>query len=348
MLRHPAPSRRWRGLLALLAVAMLAGAGLTGCGRDEDRLVIYSGRFRTVMTPLFEQFAADTGIEVEVRYDTPAHLAERIDEQGADTDADVFISPSADAVAFLDHADRLDPLPDDLAGLVADPADAAADTTSVGFSGRVRTLVYNTDLLEPEDLPDSVFDLVDDELAGQVALAPATASFHDFVTALRQQAGEDEAAAWLAGMADGGPPIFPDNQTMIEAIGRGEVLMGLVNHADPWVIKVDDPAIPVDNHYFPDGDAGSPLLAMTASIVSGTDHPDEAQQLIEWLLSADGEQFLTDQTFEYPLGTGASLPETDEPIPPLDEVAPARVDLAAVDDDLGATARLIDESGLDG
>ncbi len=334
--------------MALLAVATLTATGLSACGRDDDRLVIYSGRVRTAMTPVFEQFAADTGIKVEVRYDTPAHLAERIDEQGADADADVFISPSADAVAFLDDADRLEPLPGGVVGLVADPSDVAADTTSVGLSGRVRTLVYNTDLLEPEDLPESVFDLVDDELAGQVALAPGTASFQDFVTALRQQAGEDEAAAWLAGMADGGPPIFGDNQTMIEAIGRGEVLMGLVNHADPWVIKVDDPTIPVDNHYFPDGDAGSPLLAMTASIVSGTDRADEAHQLIEWLLSADGQQFLTDQTFEYPLGTGASLPGTDEPVPPLDEVAPDRVDLAAVDDDLAATARLIDESGLGG
>jgi iron(III) transport system substrate-binding protein len=338
--------------VALVAVGALTAGGLAGCSRDDDRLVVYSGRYRTVMTPLLEQFAADTGIEVEVRYDTPAHLAERIDEQGAETDADVFVSPSADAVAFLANADRLDPLPDAIVESVADPSDAAADssgdTTSVAFSGRVRTLIYNTDLLEPEDLPASIFDLVDDELAGQVALAPGTASFELFVTALRQQAGEDEAAAWLAGMADGGPPIFPDDQTMIEAIGRGEVLMGLVNHADPWVIKVDDPTIPVDNHYFAAGDPGSPLLAMTASIVAGTDRPDEAERLVEWLLSEAGQRSLSDATFEYPLAADAALPDTDEPIPPLDEVAPARVDPAAVSDDLGASARMIDESGLGG
>lgn len=338
--------RRVRLAAALLAT-VLGTAGLAGCGRDDDRLVIYSGRIRGVMTPLLTQFAADTGIRVTVRYDTPAQLADRLDDEGADTDADVFISPSPGPVAALDAAGRFDELPDDVLAL-ASGNDTSSDGTVVGVSGRVRTLIYNTDLLEPEDLPDSVFDLVDDELAGQVALAPGTASFQDFVTVLRQQAGDDGAAAWLQGMADGGPPIFPDTTTMIEAVGRGEVLMGLVNSGDSLAIKVDDPEIPVENHFFPDRDPGSSLLAMAASIVTGSDRPDEAQRLVEWLLSDDAQQYLAETTFDYPLAADAAA---DAQLPPLDEVAPARVDLTALaaDDDGGtSSAQLIDESGLGG
>jgi iron(III) transport system substrate-binding protein len=341
----------------VLLTTVLAAASLAGCGRDDDRLVIYSGRIRSVMTPLLEQFAADTGIQVTVRYDTPARLAERLDDEGADTEADdteadVFISPSPGPVASLDAAGRFDPLPDDVLALASE-ADTAGDpdATVVGVSGRVRTLIYNTDLLEPEDLPASVFDLVDDEFAGQVALAPSTASFQDFVTVLAQQAGEDEAAAWLQGMADGGPPIFPDNTSMIEAVGRGEVLMGLVNSGDSLAIKVDDPEIPVENHFFTDGDPGSPLLAMTASIVAGSDRPAEAQRLVEYLLSSNAQQYLAEQSFDYPLAADAT---PDAQLPPLEEVAPARVDLAGLgegDDGSGdgsSSAQLIDESGLGG
>ena len=51
--------------MAVLAVSTL---GLTGCAATEESLTLYSGRKETLVQPLLDQFTADTGIEVEVRY----------------------------------------------------------------------------------------------------------------------------------------------------------------------------------------------------------------------------------------------------------------------------------------
>jgi len=221
---------RRTGLVAAVAVMALGAGALAGCGGDDgDRLVVYSGRTSNLVNPLLEQFSEDTGTPIDVRYDDSANLALLIDEEGDRTPADVFISQSPGAVGFLDEGGHLAELPEDLVAMVPD-GDAAADRGWVGLSGRVRTLVYNTELVDPADLPESVLDLTAPEFAGQVALAPTNGSFQDFVTVLRTELGDEEAATWLEGMAAGDAPTFTNNTAIVEGVGSGEVPMGMVNH----------------------------------------------------------------------------------------------------------------------
>ncbi len=254
----------------------------------------------------------------------------------------MFISQSPGAVGYLDAAGRLSPLAEDVIAQVPE-GDAAGDAGWVGLSGRVRTLVYNTDLVDPDDLPDSVLDLTDPEFAGQVALAPTNGSFQDFVTVLRQELGDDEARAWLDGMAAGDPPTFDNNTAIVEAVGRGEVPMGLVNHYYAFRAKDQDPDLPVENYYFPDGDYGSTLLVTAASIVETTNTRDDAEELIGFLLSNEAQEFFSDETFEYPLAGDA---QPNAVLPPFDEISKTRVDLGALGGGLEETTEMIDESGL--
>ena len=46
----------------------------------------------------------------------------------------------------------------------------ADDGSWVGISGRARVIIYNTELVEEADLPDSVFDLTDPKWNGQIAI----------------------------------------------------------------------------------------------------------------------------------------------------------------------------------
>jgi iron(III) transport system substrate-binding protein len=329
--------------LVLTGALAVGGPALAACSSgDDDRLVVYSGRTSNLIGPLLEDFAEDSGVSIDVRYDESANLALLIDEEGDRTPADVFISQSPGAVGYLDAAGRLEPLDDGLIAAVPE-GDAAADAGWVGLSGRVRTLVYNPELIDEADLPDSVLDLTASEYAGQVALAPTNGSFQDFVTVLRDQLGDDEAAAWLDGMAAGDPPTFDNNTAIVEAVGRGEVPMGLVNHYYAFRAKAEDPDLPVENHYFPDGDLGSTLLVTAASVVAETDLPDEATELIEFLLSPEAQQYFSDETFEYPLADGA---EVNGVLPPFEEINKTRVDLGELGGGLEQTTAMIDESGL--
>jgi iron(III) transport system substrate-binding protein len=333
--------RRW--IVGVLAALALMGPALGACtSGGEDRLVVYSGRTENLVGPLLEDFSEETGVHIDVRYGDSANLALLIDEEGDRTPADVFISQSPGAVGYLDTAGRLSELPDDVVDLVPE-GDAAADQTWVGLSGRVRTLVYNTDLVDPQTLPDSVLDLTGDAYAGQVALAPTNGSFQDFVTVMRHELGDDEAQVWLDDMAAGDPPTFDNNTAIVEAVGRGEVPMGLVNHYYALRATAEDPDLPVENHFFPEGDLGSTLLVTAASIVEGSDKGDDAQVLVEFLLSEEAQSFFSDETFEYPLARDAA---PNEDLPPFQEVSATRVNLDELGGGLAATTEMIDESGL--
>lgn len=338
MRRRPR-SVRAAGLLAvLLAVATVAPA----CSSDEGRLVIYSGRTRNLVEPLLEQFSEETGIAIDVVYDDSANLALAIDEEGSNTPADVFLSQSPGAVGFLDEEGRLAELPQSVLDLVPDDL-RASDGDWVGLSGRVRTLVFNPELVDAADLPESVLALTDPKYSGQVAVAPTNGSFQDFVTAMRTELGEDEAAEWLQGMADNDSPTYPNNLAIVQAVGRGEVPMGLVNHYYLHRERAEDPDISAENHFFPSGDLGSLLIVTAASIVDGTDRSAEAERFIEFMLGAEAQEFFSGETFEYPLAAGIEPAGT---VPPLDEISTTRIDLDELGGGLERTTELIESSGL--
>jgi iron(III) transport system substrate-binding protein len=333
-------SKLLTGAMALLLVAV---AALPACSSNDDgRLVIYSGRTRNLIDPLLQQFSEETGIAIDVVYDDSANLALAIDEEGDNTPADVFLSQSPGAIGYLDEKGRLAKLPASVADLV--PADLeATDETWIGLSGRVRTLVYNTDLVDPADLPTSVLDLTGPEYAGRVAVAPTNGSFQDFVTAMRFELGEDVAEEWLTDMAANDSPTYPNNLSIVQAVGRGEVPMGLVNHYYLHQQLAEEPDLPAANHFFEAGDMGSLLIVTAASVIEGSDRSEEAERFIAFMLGEHAQRYFADETFEYPLAAGV---EPSGSIPPLSEISTTSINLDELGGGLKRTTELIEQSGL--
>ncbi len=334
---------RKRALPVLLLVLVLAGGGLalTGCS-DREALTIYSGRTENLVGPLLERFSDETGTAVDVRYGDTADLALLLAEEGDRTPADVFFSQSPGAAAYLDKEGLLGTLPQDGLDLV-DPRFHASDGHWVGVSGRQRVLVYNRDMVPAADLPDSVFDLTAPEYRGRVGLAPSNGSFQDFVTAMRTLEGEDRAAAWLKGMADNDSPTYANNNAIVEAVGRGEIPMGLVNHYYNERFLAEDPSLPSRNHILADGDIGSLVIPSNVSILAGTDQAEAAEEFVRFLLTEEAQTYFAEETFEYPLVDGVAAAGD---LPPLADLHPPD-DQPEQRADLEGTARLIAESGLD-
>lgn len=330
---------RWLVVSILMAIVMVA------CGSNgTDTLTIYSGRSEELIGPLLEDFTEETGIAVEVRYGGSADLALLIDQEGDRSPADVFISQSPGAIGFLAERSHLRPVPDEVLDLV-DDSFHNADGLWVGVSGRVRVLVYNADLVDPSDLPGSVFDLTDASFRGRVGLAPANGSFQDFVTAMREVRGDDATLAWLQGMEANDSPEYANNSSIVQAVARGEIPMGLVNHYYNFRALAEDPNLPSRNHYFSGEDLGGLVIVTAAGIIEGTEAVDEANALLEFMLGEQAQLFLSEETFEYPLATGAP---TWEGLPPLVDVAGATYDFDRLGGGLERTKELIDASGLEG
>jgi len=175
-------------------------------------------------------------------------------------------------------------------------------------------------------------------------VAPTNGSFQDFVSVMRENFGEDVTLEWLEGLVANDARTYGNNLAIRDAVGRGEIQLGLVNHYYNERALAEDPSEPTVNHFFADGDIGSTILVTAAGILRGTDQQEAAEELIRFLLSPEAQEYFAEETFEYPLAAGAQ-PAVD--LPPLDSIPAPPVDLAALGRDLEATKALIVQSGLE-
>ena len=159
---------RCRRCIAIAALAVVLAVLAAGCGGDREALTVYSGRTQDLIGPLLEQYSDENDVAIDVRYGDTADLALLIAEEGDRSPADVFLSQSPGAVAFLDEQGLLAPIDAEVVAQV-DPRFRAEDGSWVGVSARQRVLVYNEDLVEESELPDRVADLTAPEYRGRVA-----------------------------------------------------------------------------------------------------------------------------------------------------------------------------------
>ncbi|MBI1298235.1 extracellular solute-binding protein [bacterium] len=310
---------------------------------EEDNLVIYSGRNENLVGPLLEQFQADTGITVEVRYGDTAEMAATILEEGQNSPADVFFGQDAGALGALEQAGRFQSLPEDVLELV-DPRFRSDEGQWIGVSGRARVFAYNSENVGEDELPVSIWDLTDPAWQGRVGWAPTNGSFQSFVTALRVLEGEERAREWLEAMIANDVQIYSGNTQIVEAVGRGEIDLGLTNHYYLYRFLAEDPNFPVVNYYPPSGGAESMVNVAGVGILDTANSPVSALSFVRYLLSDTAEQYFADQTVEYPLAGEVTI---NERLTPLSEINIPDIDLSDLADLEGTLQLLQDVGALD-
>lgn len=351
-------SRTSRAALAATAAAALL---LTACGNDDngtsngggngaddagaESIVLYSGRNEELIQPLIDQFEEESGLEVEVRYGDTAELAAQILEEGENTPADVFLAQDAGALGAIAQGGLFAELDQEILDRVPEIYRDNGDGW-VGLSGRLRTLIYNTELVEESELPDSVEELTGPEYEGRVGVAPTNASFQAFVTAFRVEEGEDAAEQWLEGMVDNDPQYRERNGPIVSDVLDGSLEMGLVNHyylyAQAAERGVEPEELPAANHLFGDGDLGA-LMNVTGAGVFDADNT-AALELVEYFLSDEGQEYFVEETAEYAMVEGFDAPSG---LPPLEDLDVPDIDLNQLDD-LETTIEMITQAGMAG
>jgi iron(III) transport system substrate-binding protein len=327
-------------LLAATAAALTLSLA-AGCGGEDADITVYSGRQEDLVEDLFEQFEEETGITVDVRYGDSAELAATIAEEGDNTPADVFFAQDAGSLGAVAGEGLLKELPAATLERV-DERFRDPDSRWVGTSGRVRVVAYNTDELSDDELPDSIWDYADPEWEGRIGFAPTNASFQAMITAMRLDAGDEQTREWLEAIVANDPHLYENNIATVEAVAAGEVDIGFVNHYYLYGHLDEEPDAPVDNHYLEPGDAGALVNVAGAGILTTTDRPGMAQQLVDFLL-AQGQEYFATETDEYPLVEGV---ESESELPPLTDLHGPDVELGALGGELEATIELLDSVGL--
>ncbi|WKV70727.1 iron ABC transporter substrate-binding protein [Streptomyces sp. PCS3-D2] len=332
-----------RRLTALFAAALLLPA-VAGCGVDEDDagLVIYSGRNEKLIKPLLDDLEKAVGTTVAVRYGESAELAAQIQEEGGKTKAGLFFSQDAGALGALATKGLLEELPQASLDKV-DQAFRGGAGDWVGTSGRVRVLAYHPG--QVAKVPDSVHDLVKPEWKGRVGYVPTNASFQAFVTGMRVLEGDDATRAWLKGLKANQPKVYENNLKVLDAVGRGEVSLGLINHYY-WYARVAEKGegkVGAKIHFLPGGDPGSLVNAAGVGVIKGSDQVPAAQKAVDFLLSEKAQKYFAEDTKEYPLASGVT--STVEDLPPLNSLEAPRIDLGRLES-LQETLKMLQDAGM--
>lgn len=339
-------------LVAVAATALLLGgcsAPVTPEGEQsgepiaDGAFTLYSGRDEELVQPLIDQFEAETGIEVEVRYGNTAELGALLLEEGNATPADVFLSQDAGALGALSQAGLFATLPDDIADAV--PAGfTSTDGSWVGVTGRARVVVYDGERFTADELPDTIDDYVSDDWTGRVGVATGNASFQSFVTALRVLEGDDTATKWVTALAANDPQIFENNRAILAAADDGVLDVGLINHYYWYAAAAEAGAenMRAQLKFLISGDAGSIVNVTGAGLLSGAAGDADALEFVRYLVSLDAQSYFVEQTFEYPLLPGVEAPDG---LPNLESLINPELDLSDLDD-LAATQRMLADAGL--
>jgi iron(III) transport system substrate-binding protein len=340
------------GIVATAAAAVTIHATVLQSGARADRptgadrhLTVYCGRAESLLGGIIEQFQAETGIEVRVKYGKTGPLAATILEEGRRSPADVFLSQDPGGLGVLAASGRLGEMPGHILDRVgADSRDPKGQW--VGITGRLRTLCCSTERVASPDLPNSVYDLTGSRWRGRVGWAPSNASFQAFITAMRKQHGIEATDRWIRAMMANGTRTYPGNMPIIQAIADGEIDIGLVNHyyLHRFVAERggDFPAV---NHVPAGadgrGDVCGAMLVSGAAILSTAPNRAAAERFIEFLLSDRAQSYFAAETFEYPLAAGAPSPRG---VPELTSLPSLGINYGELDD-LEETVALLRRAG---
>jgi len=336
-------------IFSSVAAAAVFALTLSGCAAQEpapsssevaaeaQSLVLYSGRAEDLVQPIIDQFTAETGIEVEVRYAGTAELAAQLLEEGESSPADAYLAQDAGALGAIAKAGLFQPIPAEFFDLV-NPAFSGTDSLWVGLSGRVRVLNYNPEKVT--ELPKSVLELAEPQWQGRIGIAPANASFQAFVTAMRITEGEDVTADWLEGIKRNGV-VFEKNSAILEAVETGQVDAGLINHYYWFARGAEVGAENMTSKLaaFEPNDVGNLINVAGLGILKDN---AATRALTQFLLSETAQRYFVEQTFEYPVIKGI---DAVEGLSPMEDLPAPDIDLSDLDS-LEQTLELIRAAGL--
>ena len=328
--------------LAKATVGDSVAATRTGIDSSENagKLIIYSGRGEKLIDPIIEQFSEVTGIEVSVKYAKTPELAATLLEEGINTPADVFFAQDPGGLGAVE--DMLAQLPE---GVLSRVPDWARSKTKgwVGISGRARTVVYNPDTLQEEDLPDDMWGFVKPEWKGRIGWAPTNASFQTMVTAMRSIWGEEKTKEWILGIQANEPTVYPKNTPQISAVAAGEIDVGFVNHYYLFRFLAEQgDSFSARNYHPRNGGPGSVVMVAGVGILQDAQNGVNALKFVEFMLSRVAQQYFASQTYEYPLVDGVN---TSRLLMPFSDIVKPLVTLNQLTDVQG-TVNVLRETGV--
>ncbi len=305
---------------------------------QASEVVIYTSLDQVFSEPILQRFAKQTGIEVKPVYDVEASkttgLVNRLIAEKNHPRADVFWNSEFGRTLLLKKkgvlASYFSPSADDIADKFKDK-----NGYWTGFGVRSRVLIYNTSLLKPSEVPQSIFKLTQQRWKGKVAMGyPLFGTTATHVAAWFAYLGEEKAKKYLTDLKNNNVVIVNGNSVSRDLVVSGEVPLGFTDTDD--VNVAIQSGKPVDM-VFPDkGGMGTLAIPNTVALVYGGPNPEQGKKLIDFLLSSTVESLLAFSGFmQIPVRAHVKKPDY---VPQLSSIKTMPIDYEAIADHMQSAA----------
>ena len=283
-------------------VLTFAALSLPPLMAEAADLVLYSSRKAHLIEPLVAAYEAKTGLDIEFTTDKAAPLIARLEAEGEHTPADMLITVDAGNLWSAARKGVLSPV--DSPVLEKNVPEHLRDPENrwFGLSLRARTIVYNTDLVDPAKL--STYEALGDPAwKGKLLLRTSKKVYNQsLVAALIAEHGEEKTEeivrSWVANLA---APPFSSDTKVIEAVEAGVGGMGVVNTYYFGRYKAKNPDVPLAVFWPNQENTGVHVNVSGAGIVRHAPHREAAVAFLEWLSSAEAQNMFADANKEYPV-----------------------------------------------
>ncbi|AWL12341.1 putative binding protein component of ABC iron transporter [Saliniradius amylolyticus] len=281
-----------------------------------EQVNVYSARKEALIKPVLERFTEQTGVEVNLITGKADTLISRIAAEGSLTPADVLITTDVGRLYRAKEQNLLQSVDSEVLKQHIPARLRGEDNQWFALTKRARTIMYAKDRVDPAEL-STMEALTDDKWQGRICIRSSSNIYNQsMVAAMIEQKGEAETLAWAKGLVKNfaRPPKGGDRD-QIRAVAAGQCDIAIANTYYLAGMHVSDDPAQVEAAqkvavFWPNQDErGVHVNISGAAVTRHSNNADNAQKLLEFLITPESQQWYARHNQEYPVRAGVEQSE---------------------------------------
>jgi iron(III) transport system substrate-binding protein len=289
-------------------LTLLLGLSLGTGASAADEVNVYSARKEALIKPLLDQYAAASGVKVNLVTGSGDALLTRLQSEGRNSPADVLITTDAGRLYRAQQAGVLQQTSSDFLDTAIPPHLRDAEGNWYGLSVRARAIVYARDRVQPAEL-STYEDLADPQWQGRICIRSSGNIYNQsLVAAMLATQGEQKTATWLkAFVPNFARPPQGGDRDQIKAVAAGQCDIAVVNSYYFGAMlqssdQAESAAAAKVAIFWPNqGDRGTHINVSGAGITAAAQNVAAATALLEFLARDESQRWYAQTNNEYPV-----------------------------------------------